>query len=66
VTCGTSEADAESLLSMQRKIAGPHGTPFGLPSMETRLGEWVNRQTQVQVGIGAVGGGDELDGSGPD
>jgi hypothetical protein len=61
VTCGTSEAGAERFLSMQRNIAGLRGTRFGPPSMEARLREWANRQTQVQVNLGAMGGGDELD-----
>jgi hypothetical protein len=63
VTCGTSEADAEGLLSMQRIIAGLHGTRFGLPSMETRLREWAHCPTQVQVSLGAMGGGNEPDDS---
>jgi hypothetical protein len=63
VTCGTSEADAERLPSIQSNIAGLHGTRFGLPPMETRLREWDNRPTQVQVSLGAMGGGDELDDS---
>jgi hypothetical protein len=54
VACGTSEADAERLLSMQSNIAGLHGTRFGLPSMEARLREWANRPTQVQVSLGAM------------
>jgi hypothetical protein len=66
VTCGTPEADAERLLSMQRNTAGLHGTRFGLPSMEARLREWSNRPTQVHVSLGAMGGGDELDDSDAD
>jgi hypothetical protein len=62
-TCGTSEADAKYLLSMQYNIAGLHRTRFGLPSMEASLREWANRPTQVQVSLGAMGGGDELDDS---
>jgi hypothetical protein len=61
VTCGTSEIDAEHLLSMQRNIAGLHGTCFGLPSMEARLRDCASRPTPVQVSLGAMGGGDELD-----
>jgi hypothetical protein len=63
VTCGTSEAGAERLPSMRRNIEGLHGTRFGLPSMEALLKEWTNRPTQVQVSLGAMGGGDELDNS---
>jgi hypothetical protein len=66
VTCGTSEADAKRLLSMKRNIARLHGTRSGLPSMEVRLREWANRPTQVQVSLGAMGGGDELDDSDAD
>jgi hypothetical protein len=66
VTCGTSEADAERLFSMQRNIAGLHWTRFGLPSMEARLREWANRLTQVYVSLGEMGGGDELDNSDTD
>jgi hypothetical protein len=66
VTCGTAETDSERLLSMQRKIAGLHGTRFGRPSMEARLKEWSNRPMQVQVSLGAMGGGDELDKSDAD
>jgi hypothetical protein len=66
VTCGTSEADAKSLLSMRRNIAGLHGTRFGLPSMAARLREWTNRPTQLQVSLGAMDGGDELDDSDTD
>jgi hypothetical protein len=63
VTCGTSEADAERLLSVQRNITGLHGTRFGLPSMETRLREWADCPTQVQVSLGVMGEGGELDDS---
>jgi hypothetical protein len=66
MTCGTSEADAERLLPMHRKIAGLHGTRFGIPSMEARLREWANRPTQVQVSLGVMNGGDELDDSDAD
>jgi hypothetical protein len=66
VTCGMSEADAERLFSMQCNIAGLHGTRFGLPSMEAHLRKWANRPTQVQVSLGAMGGGDELDDSASD
>jgi hypothetical protein len=45
VTCGTSEADTERLLSMQCNIAGLHGTSFDLPSMEANLREWVSHPT---------------------
>jgi hypothetical protein len=31
--------------------------------MEARLREWANRPTPVQVSLGAMGGGDELDDS---
>jgi hypothetical protein len=64
VTGATSEADAERLFLMQRNISGLHGTRFGLPSMEARLRERVNPPTQVQVSVGAMGRGDELDDSG--
>jgi hypothetical protein len=37
VSCGTSEADAERILSMQRNIAGLHGTRFGTQSMKSRI-----------------------------
>jgi hypothetical protein len=66
MTCGTSEADAERLLLMQRNIAGLHGTRFGLPFMEAHLREWANRPMQVQVSLGAMGRGDELDDSDAD
>jgi hypothetical protein len=66
VTCGTSEADVERLLSMQRDIAGLHKTRFGLPSMEACLREWANRPMKVQVNLGAMAGGDELDHSDAD
>jgi hypothetical protein len=66
VTCGTSEAGAEHLLSMQCNITGPHGTRFGLPSMEALLREWAGRPTQVHVSLGAMGGGNEFDGSDAD
>jgi hypothetical protein len=42
MTCGPSEADAERSLSMQRNIAGLHGTRFGLLLMDARLRKWVN------------------------
>jgi hypothetical protein len=61
VTCGVSEADTEHLLSMQRNAAGLHGTRFGLLFMEARLREWTSCPTQVQVSLGAMGGGDELE-----
>jgi hypothetical protein len=66
VTCETSEADVERLLSIQRNIAGLHGTRFGLPSMDARLREWANRPTQVLVSVGAMDGGNELDNSDAD
>jgi hypothetical protein len=66
VTCGTSEADPECLLSTQRSIAGLHRTGFALPSMEVRLREWANRPTHVQVSLGAMGGSDEPDDSDAD
>jgi hypothetical protein len=34
--------------------------------MEARLREWANRPTQVQVSLGAMGRGDELNGSDAD
>jgi hypothetical protein len=37
ISCGVSEADAERLLSLQRNIAGLHGTRFGIATMEARL-----------------------------
>jgi hypothetical protein len=37
VASGTSEADAERVLSMQRNIAGLHGTRFGIQGMRARM-----------------------------
>jgi hypothetical protein len=37
VSSGVSEADAERILSMQKNIAGLHGTRFGIPTMEARI-----------------------------
>jgi hypothetical protein len=37
MSCGTSEADAERLFSLERNIAGLHGTRFSLPGMVARL-----------------------------
>jgi hypothetical protein len=37
ISCGTSEADAERVLSMQRNIAGLHGTRFGIEGMRARM-----------------------------
>jgi hypothetical protein len=37
ISCGTSEADAERILSLERNIAGLCGTRFGIRSMEARL-----------------------------
>lgn len=37
ISCGTSEADAERVLSMQKNIASLHGTRFGISTMEARL-----------------------------
>jgi hypothetical protein len=66
VTCGTSEADAERILSMQRNIAGLHGTRFGLSSMEARLREWASRPTEVHAIHAAMDEDDELDDSDAD
>jgi hypothetical protein len=49
ITCGTSEADAERILSMQRNVAGLHGTRFGLPSMEARLRELMARPSSSDL-----------------
>jgi hypothetical protein len=65
-TCGTSEANTKRVLSMQRNIAGFYRTRFSLPSIEARLRDWANRPTQVQVSLGAMGGGDERDDSDAD
>jgi hypothetical protein len=62
ITCGTSEANTERILSMQCNIARLHEI-VGLPPMETRLREWINRRPQVPLTIGAMGEGDELEGS---
>jgi hypothetical protein len=37
ISCATSEADAERILSVERNIAGLCGTRFGIRSMEARL-----------------------------
>jgi hypothetical protein len=37
VSSGTSEADAERILSMERNIAGLHGTRFGIQGMRSRM-----------------------------
>jgi hypothetical protein len=52
VTCGTSEADAERILSMRRNVEGLHGARFGLRSMEARLQEWGARMTECDVPSG--------------
>jgi hypothetical protein len=37
ISSGTSEADAERVLSMERNIAGLHGTRFGIQGMRSRM-----------------------------
>jgi hypothetical protein len=58
VSSGVSEADAERILSMQKNIAGLHGTRFGRTTMEARirmLSAVSNRETQ-QIRRGDVMG----------
>jgi hypothetical protein len=37
ISCATSESDAERVLSMEKNVAGLHGTRFSFRTMEARL-----------------------------
>jgi hypothetical protein len=45
VSCTTSESDAERILSMQKSVAGLHGTRFTIAGMTDRLrGRMLSRE----------------------